>query len=147
MVSKKEEVLRQVRIVRKEKKMSYQTIMDTLAKDGCPLALSSIRRVFDERYHANDFKYETTLKPIVRVVLGLDEDFDDPETSALAAVVDYKDSLIEHLQEQAAKLRHGIKALAITAIIMGAIIVLAAVVLEAYIVLDIDHPEWGLFFN
>lgn len=147
MQSKKEEVLRQLRIVRKEKKMSYQNIVDALEAAKTPLAMSTVRRVFDERYHASDFKYETTLKPVVRIVLGLEDDFDDPETSALAAVVDYKEALVSHLEEQLAKSRKQIKALRIAALIMLAIIVICAMLLEAYIVLDFDHPEWGLLFR
>lgn len=165
MISKKEEVLRQLRIVRKEKKMSYQNIVDALEEAGCPLAMSTVRRVFDERYRANDFKYETTLKPIVRIVLGLDEDFDDPETSALAAVVDYKDARIEQLEAELAryrqeaeedrtddelafkKARKWLFGLGITVAVMSIILVALMMMLEAYIVLDLDHPEWGLLFK
>lgn len=168
MTSKKEEVLRQLRIVRKEKQMSYQKIMESLEEAGTPLALSTVRRVFDERYHAKDFKYETTLKPIVRVVLGLDEDFDDPETSALAAVVDYKDAKVEQmeselektreslvkcqqeLEEQKAifkKMRKWLIGFAVATGVLFIVLIISLMILEAYIVLDIDHLGWGLFFK
>jgi hypothetical protein len=168
LTSKKEEVLRQLRIVRKEKQMSYNQIMVALEELGCPLANSTVRRVFDERYRANDFKYETTLKPIVRVVLGLDEDFDDPETSALAAVVDYKDAKVEQLEselekaqlalakcqqeleEQKAifkKMRKWLIGFAAAAGVLFIVLIISLMILEAYIVLDIDHLGWGLFFK
>lgn len=172
MTSKKEEVLRQLRIVRKEKQMSYQKIMEALEEAGTPLALSTVRRVFDERFRSKDFKYETTLKPIVRIVLGLDEDFDDPETSALAAVVDYKDAKVEQLEselektqdalvkcqqemegtrakyaELLKKLRKWIIGLAIATCVLFIALIVCLMVLEAYIVLDIDHLGWGLFFK
>ena len=147
MVSKKEEVLRRVRIVRKEKKMSYQSIVDALEVAGTPVSLSSVRRVFDEHFHADDFKYDTTLRPIVRFVLGMDEDFEDAESSALAAVVDYKDALVEHLESQITKLRSLIKFLIILSASLLVIVILCAILLEAYIVLDFDHPNWGLFFR
>lgn len=153
MGSKKEEVLRQLRIVRKAKKMSYQNIVDATESIGSAVSMSSVRRVFDERFHADDFKYDTTLKPIVRVVMGIEEEFYEepqslPEATAnvegLVAVVDYKDSTIDRLQTELAASKRWIKALRIAAIIMGVSIIVLMMLLEAYIVLDLDHPEWGL---
>ena len=154
--SKKEEVLRQLRNMRKIKKMSYQSIVEATEAIGEAVSLSSIRRVFDERFHADDFKYDTTLKPIVRVVMGIEPEFQEepqslPEAKAnmegLVAVVDFKDSTIERLQGELSKLQKWNKALRIAVVCTAAVLVLLMIVLEAYIVLDMDHPEWGLFFN
>ena len=154
--SKKEEVLRQLRIVRKAKKMSYQNIVDATESIGMAVSMSSVRRVFDERFHADDFKYDTTLKPIVRVVMGIEEEFYEeaqtlPEATAnvegLVAVVDYKDATIERLQAELDKTRKWLKVLKIAAISMGVLLILCSILLEAYIVLDLDHPEWGLLFR
>lgn len=156
MGSKKEEVLRQLRIVRKTKGMTYQDIVDATKAIKMDVSLSSVRRVFDERFHADDFKYETTLKPIVRVVMGIEEEFyEEPQTieeatanvEGLVAVVDYKDAKIEQLEAELAKAKKWLKALKIAAIAMGVALILCAMLLEAYIVLDIDHPEWGLLFR
>lgn len=156
MGAKKEEVLRQLRIVRKVKKMSYQNIVDGTEAIGAAVSMSSVRRVFDERFHADDFKYETTLRPIVRVVMGIEEEFyEEPQTlpeatanvEGLVAVVDYKDSKIEQLEAELAKTQKWLKALKIAAIAMGVALILCAMLLEAYIVLDLDHPEWGLLFR
>lgn len=153
MGSKKEEVLRQLRIVRKAKKMSYQSIVDATESIGAAVSMSSVRRVFDERFHADDFKYETTLKPIVRVVMGIEEEFyEEPQTlpeatanvEGLVAVVDYKDSTIDRLQVELSTAKRWLKALRIAAIVMGITIIVLMMLLEAYIVLDLDHPEWGL---
>ena len=153
MGSKKEEVLRQLRIVRKAKKMSYQNIVDATESIGSAVSMSSVRRVFDERFHADDFKYDTTLKPIVRVVMGIEEEFyEEPQTlpeatanvEGLVAVVDYKDSTIDRLQSELAASKRWLKALRIAAIVMGVSIIVLMTLLEAYIVLDLDHPEWGL---
>lgn len=153
MGSKKEEVLRQLRIVRKAKKMSYQSIVDATEAIGAAVSMSSVRRVFDERFHADDFKYDTTLKPIVRVVMGIEEEFyEEPQTlpeatanvEGLVAVVDYKDSTIDRLQTELAASKRWLKALRIAAVIMGVSIIVLMMLLEAYIVLDLDHPEWGL---
>jgi hypothetical protein len=151
--SKKEEVLRQLRNVRKAKKMSYQSIVEATEAIGAAVSMSSVRRVFDERFHADDFKYDTTLKPIVRVVMGIEEEFYEepqslPEATAnvegLVAVVDYKDSTIDRLQAELDNARKWLKALRIAAIVMGVSIIVLMMLLEAYIVLDLDHPEWGL---
>ena len=153
MGSKKEEVLRQLRILRKTKKMSYQNIVDATEAIGFAVSMSSVRRVFDERFHADDFKYDTTLRPIVRVVMGIDPEFhEEPQTlteatanvDGLVAVVDYKDSTIDRLQAELAASKRWLKALRITAIVMGVSIIVLMMLLEAYIVLDLDHPEWGL---
>lgn len=153
MGSKKEEVLRQLRIVRKAKKMSYQSIVEATEAIGSAVSMSSVRRVFDERFHADDFKYDTTLKPIVRVVMGIEEEFYEepqslPEATAnvegLVAVVDFKDSTIDRLQAELAASKRWLKALRIAAIVMGITIIVLMMLLEAYIVLDLDHPEWGL---
>ena len=154
--AKKEEVLRQLRLVRKAKKMSYQSIVEATEAIGFAVSLSSVRRVFDERFHADDFKYDTTLKPIVRVVMGIEQEFHEepqslPEATAnvegLVAVVDYKDSTIERLQAEIAKIQKWNKALRISVICTAAVLVLLMMVLEAYIVLDLEHPEWGLLFD
>lgn len=153
MGSKKEEVLRQLRNVRKAKKMSYQSIVEATEAIGSAVSMSSVRRVFDERFHADDFKYDTTLKPIVRVVMGIEEEFyEEPQTlpeatanvEGLVAVVDYKDSTIDRLQAELDNARKWLNALRIAAIVMGVSIIVLMMLLEAYIVLDLDHPEWGL---
>ena len=153
MGSKKEEVLRQLRIVRKAKKMSYQNIVDATESIGSAVSMSSVRRVFDERFHADDFKYDTTLKPIVRVVMGIEEEFyEEPKTlpeatanvEGLVAVVDFKDSTIDRLQAELDTAKKWLKGLRIAALVMGVLLLVLAMMLEAYIVLDLDHPEWGL---
>ena len=40
--------------------------------------------------------------------------------------------------------RRWLKALRIAALVMGVLLLVLAMMLEAYIVLDLDHPEWGL---
>ena len=156
MGSKKEEVLRQLRIVRKAKKMSYQNIVDATESIGSAVSMSSVRRVFDERFHADDFKYDTTLKPIVRVVMGIEEEFyEEPQTlpeatanvEGLVAVVDYKDSTIDRLEAELSKAHKWLKALRITTLVMSVLLIAMMMLLEAYIVLDLDHPEWGLLFK
>ena len=174
MQSKKEEVLRQLKNLRKAKGMSYQNIVDATESIGMAVSMSTVRRVFAETSTADDFKYATTLKPIVRVVMGIEEDFyEEPHTiqeaeanvEGLVAVVDYKDARIEQLEKELAKYKledeedrqddeaafqkapKWLFGLSITVAMLGLLLIISLMFLEAYIVMDIDHPEWGLFFN
>ena len=108
MITKKEEVLRQLKIVRKAKKISYQDIVDGTEEMGTAVSLTSVKRVFAEGSDVNSFNYAATIRPIVRVVMGVDGDMDEFESieaakanvEGLAAVVDYKDAIIANLQAE-----------------------------------------------
>lgn len=106
MIEKKEEVLRQLKLVRKARGISYQMIADGTEDLGMAVSLSSVKRVFAENSQARDFRYESTIRPIVRFVMGIDGDVGDLETleeakasvDGLTAVVDFKDSYISRLE-------------------------------------------------
>ena len=113
MDTKKEEVLRQLKLVRKAKNLSYQDIVDGTEEMGMAVSMSSVKRVFAEDSRACDFRYSTTLRPIVRFVMGIDGDAEEPKTfeeakvsaDGLAAVVDYKDALITKMEQELAHLK------------------------------------------
>lgn len=112
MRSKKEEVLRQLKTARKTKGLSYQSIVDGTEELGMAVSLSSVRRVFAEDSDADDFRWDTTLRPIARVVLGMDSD-EEPQTMeeakaevvGLTAVVDYKEAMIQKLEAELERAR------------------------------------------
>lgn len=113
MIEKKEEVLRQLKLVRKARGISYQMIADGTEDLGMAVSLSSVKRVFAEDSKASDFRYESTIRPIVRFVLGVDGGLDGPDTyeeakanaEGLAAVVDYKDAVLKRLEDELARVR------------------------------------------
>ena len=113
MISKKEEVLRQLKIVRKTKKLSYQDIVDGTEEMGEAVSMSTVRRVFAENSQAADFRYDNTIQPIARFVLGIDGTLEEPQTfeeakatsDALTSVVDLKDTMISRLESELARLR------------------------------------------
>lgn len=113
MISKKEEVLRQLKLVRKAKKLSYQDIVEGTEAMGVAVSLTSVKRVFAEESRACDFRYDATIRPIVRFVMGIDGDVGEPETleeakvsvDGLTAVVDYKDSYIARLEAELERIR------------------------------------------
>lgn len=114
MRAKKEEVLRQLKTARKAKGLSYQDIVDGTEEIGMAVSLSTVKRVFAENSDAADFRWDTTLRPIARVVLGMDND-EEPQTleearvevSGLTAVVDYKDALIRKLESDLERAQSG----------------------------------------
>ena len=63
-----------IRKARAEKHLSYQAIVDGCEKNGDYVSMSSVRRVCAEGSEKQKFRYEATLRPIARFVLGLDED-------------------------------------------------------------------------
>ena len=105
MQSRKEAVLQQLKAARKTKGMSYQDVADGTEQIGLAVSLSTVKRVFAADSTADAFRWDTTLRPIARVVLGMDSD-EEPQTleearvevSGLTAVVDYKDALIKKLE-------------------------------------------------
>lgn len=113
MDDKKEAVLRQLKTLRKTKNISYQNIVDGTEKTGEAVSMSTVKRVFAESSKASDFRYNTTLRPIVRFVMGIDGDLDEPHTfeeakansEALASVVDLKDTMIMRLEQENARSR------------------------------------------
>lgn len=113
MIEKKEEVLRQLKLVRKARGISYQMIADGTEDMGMAVSLSSVKRVFAENSQARDFRYESTIRPIVRFVMGIDGDVGDLETleeakasvDGLTAVVDFKDSYIARLEADLDRVR------------------------------------------
>lgn len=113
MKSKKEEVLRQLKIVRKTKRLSYQDIVDGTEEMGAAVSMSTVRRVFAENSQATDFRYDNTIQPIARFVLGIDGTLEEPQTfeeakansDALTSVVDLKDTMIARLESELQRLR------------------------------------------
>ena len=113
MVPEKEEVLRRLKIARKTKNLSYQDIVDGTEENGAAVSLSSVKRVFAEDSKACEFRYDTTLQPIIRFVLGVDGDAEEPqnleearaEVAGLSAVVDYKGAMIQKLESELERAR------------------------------------------
>lgn len=180
MNTKKEEVLRQLKLARKTKGISYQDIVEGTERMGVAVSLSSVKRVFADGSCAEDFRYDTTLRPIVRFVLGIDSDAEEPETledaqvtaAGLVAVVDYKDTMIDKLEGELARVRddcqrqkdylkkelelarqekaaaertlRNYRATTIVFLILFALLLLVVI---AYLIVDRSSPSWGIFWR
>lgn len=152
------ELVAELKRVRKLKEMSYQDVLDSCEAAGEGISLSTVRRVFSEGSEQIKFRYNTSLGPISRAVLGLDDPAPvemQPEeavadNAALRMIVDIKNEQlatyraelnlaredaqkkIEYLKKETIDLK---KALRLTRICLAvlAAVVLAAIILDAAI--------------
>ena len=83
--SKRELVLR-LQKLRTEKRLSYQDILEQCEARGEALSLSTIKRVFSKGGEDLDFRYESTLLPLVHVLC-------EAEAEEPAAVAEQADTL------------------------------------------------------
>lgn len=83
--SKKELVLR-LQKLRVEKGLSYQAILEQCEARGEAISISTIKRVFSKGGEDSDYRYETTLLPLVHVLC-------EAETEEPAAVAEQADTL------------------------------------------------------
>ena len=102
MTEKNTLLITQLKQVRKEKGYSYQYIVDECERIGHSRSMSTVKRVFAEGSEEMGFRY-STLKPIARVVLDLDEDTANKtaspdEADALRNLISIKDTQLEELQ-------------------------------------------------
>lgn len=71
--SKRELVLR-LQKLRIEKGMSYQDILEQCEARGEAVSISTIKRVFSKGGEASDYRYESTLLPLVHVLCEAEAD-------------------------------------------------------------------------
>lgn len=98
------EIIIALKATQKERKLTIAGIMELLADIKSPLAPTTVRRVFKEGSEDNDsFNYNTTLRPLIEALAVHGKS--DAEAQLLLAANDYKDRLIEELQNQKAALQ------------------------------------------
>ena len=104
MTEKSKLLIRQLKQVRIEKKLSYRFIVSECERIGYSVSLSTVSRVFSDDSEEQEFRF-ATLRPIARVVLELDEDQHSAppssnEADALRTLIDIRDRQIADLQCQ-----------------------------------------------
>ena len=108
--NKTKKVLMLMKKVRIEKDLSYQDIVGLCTENGDHVSLSTVKRVFSQGSEEMGFRYDTTLQPIVKVVLGLNEedsgvgiDAKEPgtasENDALRSLIDLKNQMVSNLNQ------------------------------------------------
>lgn len=98
------EIILQLKQIRKERDLSLQDVHDLVIDSGGYTSLSSVKRVFAEGSERQNFRYQDTIQPIVRGLLGVTEetpennDISANEIDALKHVILLKDSIIQDLR-------------------------------------------------
>lgn len=151
-----------MKAARKEKGMTYTDIELATERMGTPVSLSSVKRVFAEGSENRDFRDETTLIPIARILLDPEEIREilkvENEMSEInyQVVVQMKEEMIDVLnrqieniqQDSAKKVEYLKKEIArsrtIIRVLAIALAVLAAAVV-AVLVYDKTNPNVGWF--
>ena len=103
---KTREVIRQLKIVREDRGLSIQRIVDLLEERGTPVSLATVRRVFEDGSEVRNFRYEDSVKPIADLLLEVQNTdtssgTDAAELDALRALVRYKNAYIAELEAAA----------------------------------------------
>jgi transcriptional regulator with XRE-family HTH domain len=98
------DIIIRLKEVREEKGLSYSNILDLMEQNGDFVSKSTLSRLFSDGSEdmASTFKYETTLRPIAKVLLDIEniEDDDNIDTQAMKSLLKYKIQRIEELEQQ-----------------------------------------------
>ena len=117
MNKKIENIIPKLREAKDAKGLSYQDISDITEANGEYVSVSSVKRVFSKDADISNFRYNQTIRPIIRAVLDLDaetaEPTDDPNQpeeyyttiEAMKAVLEFKHLQIEEYAKEIEKLK------------------------------------------
>lgn len=96
MIETKEIILK-LKTAKQEQNLSINDIVDLT---GHYLSKTTVQRVFAEGSENTSFRYEDTIRPLVKVLLDVDtiEDTDDMDTKALKSLLKLKIQRIEELE-------------------------------------------------
>lgn len=101
-MTKTKDIIIKLKEIRKEKGLSYGDILDLMEKNGDYLAKSTLSKLFSEGSEDLNFKYEETIRPIAKALLGIEtiEVDDDMDIQAMKSLLKFKIQRIEELEHQ-----------------------------------------------
>lgn len=117
-----ENIIPKLREAKEVKGLSYQDISDITERNGEYVSVSSVKRVFSKDADLSNFRYNQTIRPIIRAVLDLDaeteEPTDDPKQAeeyyttieAMKAVIDFKHQQLLDYAKEIEKLKESVQA-------------------------------------
>ena len=96
------DIIIQLKQVREEKGLSYNDILDLMEKNEDYLSKSTLSRIFAEGSEDSSFNYETTIRPIAKALLDIEEIEADDNTDirAMKSLLKYKIQRIEELERK-----------------------------------------------
>lgn len=115
-------IIEKLREAKEVKGLSYQDITDITEENGEYVSVSSVKRVFAKNSDISNFRYNQTIRPIVRAVLGLDEETaeptDDPNQpeeyyttiEAMKAVLEFKHQQLTESAKEIERLKEALQA-------------------------------------
>lgn len=91
--------LREIREKRKDE-FSYDKLLKLMEANGDYLSKSTLSRLFGDKWEQYTFDYENTIRPIAKVMIGIEdiEDTDDLDVKAMKSLLKYKIARIEELE-------------------------------------------------
>ena len=97
------EIILKLKEAKKEKNLSINDIVELT---GNYLSKTTVQRVFADGSENTSFRYDDTIRPLVKVLLDVDiEETDDMDTKALKSLLKLKIQRIEELEKQISDLR------------------------------------------
>ena len=103
MIDTKEIILK----LKEAKKEQGLSLDDIVKLTGDSISKTTCQRVFSDGSETISFRYEETIRPLVKALLDIDtiEDSDDSDTKAIKSLLKLKIQRIEELEKQIADLR------------------------------------------
>lgn len=98
------EIILKLKQARNDKNLSLNDIVDLT---GNMISKTTIQRVFADGSENSSFRYDDTIRPLVKVLLDMEtiEDTDDTDTRALKSLLKLKIQRIEELEKQISDFR------------------------------------------
>lgn len=100
--ARKLELINELKLLRKQKNITYQEIVDKTEENGETVSLSTVKKVFSDKYE-HDHDYNNVLLPIMNVLAPLEED--DLESHILRTRLELKNEMIRQLKAELEKQR------------------------------------------
>lgn len=96
------EVIVELRQVYTDEDWSYNKILKAMEDNGDYVSKSTLSRLFGDSWEQYSFDYENTIRPIAKVVLGIEqiEETDSMDIKAMKSILKYKSKRIEELEQQ-----------------------------------------------
>ncbi len=97
------EIILQLKQIKYDRELSAQDIRNMVEGAGGYTSLSTIRRVFAEGSENQNFRYQDTIQPIARALIGINEEsepLDATQADALKNIALLRDSMIQNLQDE-----------------------------------------------
>ena len=105
MQTQKEMIIR-LKKVREERDYSFSDIISRMEQNGDFVSRATLSRLFKEGSEDESFNYESTIRPIAKVLLDIEtiEEDDNLDMQAMKSLLKYKIERIEELERQVSSL-------------------------------------------